>query len=97
MLELTKVMALGGGARMVIELPARRTQRSQPPIRWRAPNLLLLLPLVTLFAPLYNRIEPRLLGLPFFYWFLPMVLLLTIALTALFFALARDSDDRIHR
>jgi hypothetical protein len=79
--------------KMVIERPASRSiQRSAPPIRWRVPNLLLLLPLVTLFAPLYNRIEPRLLGLPFFYWFLLMVLLLTIALTALSFALTRDRD-----
>jgi len=80
---------------MVMERPSRRgAQRSEPPIRWRAPNLLLLLPLVTLFAPLYNRIEPRLLGLPFFYWFLLVVLLLTIALTLLFFALTRDRDRR---
>jgi hypothetical protein len=90
-------MVLGGGVRMVIERPARRTHRSQPPIRWRAPNLLLLLPLVTLFAPLYNRIEPRLLGLPFFYWILLVILLLTIALTALFFALTRDGDRRTRR
>jgi len=82
---------------MVIEHPVRRTQRSEPPIRWRAPNLLLLLPVVTLFAPLYNRIEPRLLGLPFFYWFLPVVGLLTIALTALFYALTRHDDARTRR
>jgi hypothetical protein len=87
-------MALGGGARMVMERPVPRTRRSEPPIRWRAPNLLLLLPLATLFAQPYNRIEPRLLGLPFFYWALLMVLLLTIALTALFFVLTRDSDRR---
>lgn len=24
---------------------------------------------VTLWVPLYNRIEPRLFGVPFFYWF----------------------------
>jgi Protein of unknown function (DUF3311) len=91
-------MALGGGAQMVIERPDPRSiQPSAPPIRWRVPNLLLLLPLVTLFAPLYNRIEPRLLGLPFFYWFLLMVLLLTIALTVLSFALTRGGDGRTRR
>ena len=34
--------------------------------RW---HLLLLVPIVLpLLPPLYNRMEPRLLGLPFFYW-----------------------------
>jgi Protein of unknown function (DUF3311) len=94
---LTKVIALGGGAQMVLEHSVRRNHRSEPPIRWRASNLLLLLPLVTLFASLYNRIEPRLLGLPFFYWFLPMVPLLTIALTALFLALTRGGGGRTRR
>lgn len=83
---------------MVIERPARHpAQRSEPPIRWRAPNLLLLLPLATLFAPLYNRIEPQLLGLPFFCWFLLVVLLLTIALTMLFSALTRGGEGRAGR
>ncbi len=32
-------------------------------------NWLLLIPVVVpLLVPLYNRIEPRLLGFPFFYW-----------------------------
>jgi hypothetical protein len=93
MLPMTKVTALGG-ARMVIERPARHPE---PPIRWRASNLLLLLPLATLFAPLYNRIEPRLLGLPFFYWFLLVVVLLTVVLTALIFGLTRDGEGRAGR
>ena len=25
--------------------------------------------IVSLWVPLYNRLEPRLLGIPFFYWF----------------------------
>ncbi|MQA10027.1 MAG: DUF3311 domain-containing protein [Pseudonocardiaceae bacterium] len=37
-------------------------------LRWNAWNLLLLVPLLTLFTPLFNRIEPRLFGIPFFYW-----------------------------
>jgi Protein of unknown function (DUF3311) len=31
-------------------------------------NLLLLVPLVVLVTPLYNRDQPRLLGFPLFYW-----------------------------
>ena len=51
--------------------PADRTG-SAPPVRSdRHPlNWLLLLPLVaTLYPPLYNRVEPELLGIPFFYWY----------------------------
>jgi hypothetical protein len=44
--------------------PARRPAQ----LRWNPWTLLLLLPLVSLLTPLYNKIEPRLLGLPFFYW-----------------------------
>lgn len=33
-------------------------------------NCLLLLPLlVTLYPPLYNRTDPQLFGIPFFYWY----------------------------
>lgn len=32
-------------------------------------NLLLLLPLLGLVTPWYNRTDPKLGGLPFFYWF----------------------------
>ena len=31
--------------------------------------LLLFIPLLVLYVPFYNRIEPTLFGFPFFYWF----------------------------
>jgi hypothetical protein len=31
--------------------------------------LWLLVPMLILYVPLYNRIEPTLFGFPFFYWF----------------------------
>ncbi|MFC4005343.1 DUF3311 domain-containing protein [Prauserella oleivorans] len=37
-------------------------------LRFNAWNLLLLVPLWILITPLYNREEPRLFGMPFFYW-----------------------------
>jgi len=46
--------------------PARRPVT--PRARWNPWTLLLLVPLVALVTPLYNRMEPRLLGVPFFYW-----------------------------
>ena len=37
-------------------------------IRFRAWNLLLLVPLLMLITSLYNRVDPTLFGIPFFYW-----------------------------
>jgi hypothetical protein len=59
-------------------MPARRGQevtmsppngaKSRTNLRWSAWNLLLLVPFLMLLTPLYNSTEPRLLGLPYFYW-----------------------------
>ncbi|MBB5806672.1 hypothetical protein F4560_006440 [Saccharothrix ecbatanensis] len=38
-------------------------------LRWSNWNLLLLVPLLMLVTPWFNTDEPRLFGLPFFYWF----------------------------
>jgi hypothetical protein len=56
-----------------------RTARDEPPelrkaaerhVRFSPWNLLLLVPiLVVLFPGLYNRADPELYGIPFFYWF----------------------------
>ena len=35
----------------------------------RGVHLLLLVPFVVLWVPLYNTVEPVLFGFPFFYWF----------------------------
>ncbi len=52
--------------------PPRPGSTAVPPARTdRSPwNWLLLLPLlVTLYPPLYNRVEPKLWSIPFFYWY----------------------------
>lgn len=59
--------------------PARRPLRRA--LRWNPWTLWLLLPLVSLLTPLYNKIEPRLLGIPFFYWSLLAGLLLSVLCT----------------
>ncbi|GAA3859602.1 DUF3311 domain-containing protein [Saccharothrix violaceirubra] len=41
----------------------------QPSLRWSNWNLLLLVPLLMLVTPWFNFDRPRLLGLPFFYWY----------------------------
>jgi len=50
--------------------------------------LLLLLPfIVLLIPPIYNHTDPELIGIPFFYWFQLLVIVLTAILTAaLYFA-----------
>ncbi|MDQ3988952.1 MAG: DUF3311 domain-containing protein [Actinomycetota bacterium] len=42
---------------------------AHPALRWSNWNLLLLVPLLMLITPVFNRDEPRLLGFPFFYWY----------------------------
>lgn len=56
---------------------------------------LLLLPFIVLSAvPLFNRIEPRLFGIPFFWWFQLMWIPLTACLTALVYFMAeRDGGE----
>jgi hypothetical protein len=44
---------------------------------------------VALWAPLYNRVDPQLFGIPFFYWF--QLLLILISAFGIYFA------DRMRR
>lgn len=41
--------------------------------------------LVSVCWPLYNRVEPRLMGIPFFYWFQTVLVAVSAAVTALAF------------
>ncbi len=51
------------GSARISDAPPPRSDKH--PLNW-----LLVLPLLaTLIPPLYNRIEPTLLGIPFFYWY----------------------------
>lgn len=49
--------------------PPRQQSHAHPALRWSYWNLLLLVPLLMLITPVYNRVEPRVLGFPFFYWY----------------------------
>jgi uncharacterized protein DUF3311 len=44
--------------------------------------LLLLIPMLVLYVPLYNSIEPSLFGFPFFYWFQLVWIFVSMAVTA---------------
>jgi hypothetical protein len=70
--------------------PPHRTDRSA----W---HWLLLVPvLVPLLTPLYNRMEPRLAGFPFFYWIQLAFVLLGVAVTILVYrkTTPRATKDR---
>ena len=45
--------------------------------------LLLLIPMLVLYVPMYNSIEPKLFGFPFFYWFQLVWIFASMAVTAL--------------
>lgn len=63
----------------------------EPPPKARAWSswylLFIALFVVALWVPLYNRIEPTLLGMPFFYWFqLAMVVVGAVLTAVVYFA-----------
>ena len=74
-------------------MPPRPPQRPrQPRIQWNFWNLLLFVPLLVLFTPLYNRVNPKLFGMPFFYWFQILNIFVGVALTALVYMTTREDD-----
>jgi hypothetical protein len=58
-------------------------QPGAPRHRWFWYLLLLVVVGVALWVPLYNRVEPRLAGIPFFYWFQFAWIAVSAACTAL--------------
>jgi hypothetical protein len=63
-------------------------------MRRRGWYLLLLLPFVgTLIPPLYNRAEPALFGLPFFYWYQLAWIVLTAVLLGVVVLRTPDDDS----
>ena len=56
---------------------------------WSLWLLLILVPL-TMWVPLYNRVEPTLAGFPFFYWFQLLTIVIGAALTALAYFMTKN-------
>jgi len=62
------------------EKPSAETRRRRA--RW--PELLLLVPfLAVLWVPSYNSVEPQLAGIPFFYWYQLLWIVISAGLTLL--------------
>ncbi|GLZ37472.1 DUF3311 domain-containing protein [Actinokineospora sp. NBRC 105648] len=59
-------------------------------IRWSWWNLLLLVPLVLLITPIFNRTGPALFGMPFYYWFQLAGVVIGVGATSVVFAMTRD-------
>ncbi|PRX47626.1 uncharacterized protein DUF3311 [Prauserella shujinwangii] len=67
-----------------------RPGRKAPGLRFSPWNLLLIIPLWILITPLYNRMEPALFGMPFFYWFQFVGIAVGVACTALVYRMTRE-------
>ncbi|MBV9233271.1 MAG: DUF3311 domain-containing protein [Candidatus Eremiobacteraeota bacterium] len=62
--------------------------------RSRAVYLLLLVPFVATLLPwIYNRAEPSLFGLPFFYWYQLAWVIVTAGLLGIVVYATRENDD----
>jgi hypothetical protein len=60
--------------------------------RLRALHLLLIVPFIgTLWVPFYNRIEPSVGGIPFFYWYQFLWIPIGAAITALLYFATRHA------
>ncbi|MEG6509471.1 DUF3311 domain-containing protein [Methyloligella sp. 2.7D] len=68
-----------------------------PKTGWRRywPRLLFAIPLIVVMSvPFYNRVEPALLGIPFFYWFQLGFVLVGAAIVGLVYALERGGEPK---
>lgn len=80
-------------------MPSTPSPSTQPPERGRGSglifspwNLLLLLPLLMLVTPWFNRVDPRLGGLPFFYWYQFLFVVVGVASVAIVFVATRNKS-----
>jgi hypothetical protein len=70
-------------------------QGAKPDHGWNWWYLLLLAQFVpALWVPFYNSIEPTWLGLPFFYWFQLVLVLICAAVTALVYLITESSQQQ---
>jgi hypothetical protein len=63
-------------------------------LRFNAWNLLLLVPLLMLITPWFNSDSPRLIGLPFFYWFQFLFVIVGVACVWIVYAMTKKPANR---
>lgn len=59
-------------------------------IQFRWWNLLLMLPLIMLLTPIFNKDEPRLFGLPAFYWYQFAFVFVGVSAVAIVYVATKD-------
>jgi hypothetical protein len=64
-------------------------------LRWNAWNLLLLIPLLWLLTPVFNRSGPELFGMPFFYWFQFAGIAVGVAVTSVVYLKTRGEPAEV--
>jgi hypothetical protein len=86
----------GNGAKHLADVWTAPTGRARAlPTRRRWLQWLIVVPTVmALLVPLFNRVEPRLLGLPFFYWYQLAVVLVMIMVVTLVYLLTKGRRPR---
>ncbi|HEV7647838.1 MAG TPA: DUF3311 domain-containing protein [Actinophytocola sp.] len=52
-------------------------------------NLLLIIPFIILLTPIYNRQNPEFIGMPFFYWFQFLMILVGVTSTIIVYRTTR--------
>ncbi|MGD9985844.1 DUF3311 domain-containing protein [Pseudonocardia sp.] len=62
----------------------------QTGLRFSAWNLLLLVPLLMLVTPWFNKTDPKFLGMPFFYWIQFVWVFVGVICVAIVFRMTRD-------
>ncbi|MDQ3152112.1 MAG: DUF3311 domain-containing protein [Actinomycetota bacterium] len=70
---------------------------AHPALHWSNWNLLLLVPLLMLVTPVFNRDEPRLFGFPFFYWYQFLWVPVGVLCVAIVFAKTRHITGPVDR
>ena len=79
------------GYEQAMTVTSHHAPRSSAHLRWW--NLLLLIPFAALlWVPFYNRLDPRLFGIPFFYWYQFLWVILTSLVIWLCDILTRPVD-----
>ncbi len=63
--------------------------RGRNALIWHWWNLLLLLPLLMLITPWFNKDKPRLFGMPFFYWYQLAFVFVGVTCVAIVYAATR--------
>ncbi len=75
--------------------PSDAPPRGWTDVRFRAWNLLLLVPLIVIVTPLFDTAEPSPGGLPFFYWFQVAIIPIGIACTVAVHLMTRSSEEEV--